>query len=208
MIGLLHGYVLRNTNSTSSRKPTYCIQLLHGSKLLPTTVLQDALADKTYSKPDFLSVFWHQYQAEIIPSCKQPYRSSARVQASHFYSYYPGSPELRPVSNPKSLRGAPHLPSRIIRLYQWGKFPFTYIQYHSLAHDPSIKALIIALKSTFQTSGIGECYCTAHITLAAIWARALYPTRIDPARCVHILLPTSPQLATDHETAGGACAQL
>ncbi|KAJ7099097.1 hypothetical protein C8R44DRAFT_747785 [Mycena epipterygia] len=147
----------------TSRKPTHCIQLLHGSQLFPPNVLQDALADKTYSKPDFLSVFWHKYQAGIIPSCKQAYRLSARVQVEP--SYYPASPELRP-------------------------------------------ALIIVLKSTFQTStsGIGECYRT--ITLAAIWARVLYPTRLDPARRVHILLPTSPAIGVPSRDGGGTCAQL
>ncbi|KAJ7101213.1 hypothetical protein C8R44DRAFT_747398 [Mycena epipterygia] len=80
MIGILHGYVLRNTNSTSSRKPTHCIQLLHGSQLLPATILQDALADETYFKPDFPSLFLHQYEAGTIPSCKQTYHSSACVQ--------------------------------------------------------------------------------------------------------------------------------
>ncbi|KAJ7120115.1 hypothetical protein C8R44DRAFT_736968 [Mycena epipterygia] len=94
MIGLLHGYILRNTNSTSSRKPTHCIQLLHGSQLLPATVLQDALADKTYSKPDFFRYFGR------LESSQAASKPIAHRHVSK--SYYPGSPELRPTSGIRS----------------------------------------------------------------------------------------------------------
>ncbi|KAJ7101088.1 hypothetical protein C8R44DRAFT_888058 [Mycena epipterygia] len=144
------------------------------SQLLPaspnSTVLQDALADKTYSKPDFLSVFWHQYQAGLIPSCKQTYHSSARVQ------------------DPQS----PLTPSP----YEDATSPKSH-------HSPLSmgQALIIALKSTFQTSGIGECYRTTR-TLRLQQSGHAHSTRPDLIRRVHILLPTSPAIG-DRSRDGG-----
>ncbi|KAJ7099129.1 hypothetical protein C8R44DRAFT_747815 [Mycena epipterygia] len=97
-------------------------------------------------------------------------------------SYYP---ELCPVSKPKSLRGR-HI-SQVASFASINGASFRSLTYDTTHLLMILQVLIIALKSTSQTSGIGESHRTAHVTLAAIWAHVLYPTRIDPARLVHPL---------------------